>query len=76
MSRSIVAGIGLAVLLSMIAVRPVLADESTAAFLATIQRANATLDQMQALFARIDQRHKDQAAAATTTPPPKPDQSP
>jgi len=67
MSRSMRAGLGLAVLLSPILAQPVLADEATAAFLANIQRANATLDQMQALFTRMDQRRQAQAAGGAAT---------
>jgi len=75
MSKSVKAAVALGVLLSLTVARPVMADEATMAFQANIERSIETLNQMQALFARIDQRHKDQAAAAAaaanTTPAPE-----
>lgn len=76
MTKSIKVMIGLALLVSLAAVRPAHADEATAAFQANVQRALATLDQMQALFVRIDQRHQAAVAASATTPAPaKPEES-
>lgn len=54
---------------------PAAAQNGPADFQATVQRAISTLDQMQALFARIDQRHQEAAAAQqpqpTTAPAPE-----
>src|SRR5689334_6407586 len=60
------AGIGLAALVGMAVASPVLADEATMAFQANVDKAIATLNQMQALFEQIDKRHRDQAAAAAS----------
>jgi glutathione S-transferase len=71
------AAVALGLLLGlMVGGRPVMADEATAAFIANVARAQATLDEMQALFTRMDQR-RAAAAAASTTPanPPAADQS-
>jgi hypothetical protein len=47
-------------------------QDPTVAFQANVQKATGTLNDMQSLFARIDQRKKDQAAAVgvNTTPAP------
>lgn len=57
------AGIGLAVLAGMAVTTPVLADEATAAFQSNVDKAIATVNQMQTLFDQIDKRHRDQAAS-------------
>ena len=70
MSRALKAGIGLAMLFSLLAARPVLAarqvipDDPAAMFQTNVQKALGTIDQMQALFTRIDQRHQSETAAA------------
>jgi type II secretory pathway component PulM len=73
MSHSRKATAGLAMVVLMACASPVFADPATEAFIATTQHAIETLNSMQALFVRMDQRKAAQAAgAATTSPAPAP----
>jgi len=72
MSHSRKSTLGLAALLCLVSASPVLADASTQAFIATTQHAIQTLNDMQALFVRMDQRKAAQAAGAATAPTPAP----
>jgi len=56
--------------LGIFAAMPAMADETTEAFQLNVQRAIKTLDDMQALFTRMDARKKAQASGTATTSAP------
>jgi hypothetical protein len=67
MARSIKPAAAAVALLGIFLTTPALADEATQAFQFNVQRAIKTLDDMNALFARMDQRKRDQAAGTAAT---------